>query len=316
MARQALTLGAPIPPARTGSCDAAVGLRSLDANGATVAALRSDGRVLVEADGRTRVVEPPAGGEAFRAPIVAGDGVPVAVTTRGRIAVLEPSGTRFLPCAIQRSAKPVAIPGSSDVLLGSENGSIRRLVRTGAEPRLDDIVERGDEPVGTLAASADRVVYARLDGVVLSAPLAGRTPGIGPTVLARPTRAVRAIRFVGATPFAAIGAEFVSLEDEKPANPMHSNGASDAADIDAVALTADGDLVALLAAGVIEVRRTSDGTRVRSDALRARRPTALAWSRDARTLWVATASDGGPFAIPIRRDEQTPTAKSATPPSR
>ena len=309
-----LSLGAPIPPASAPDSGPAIGLLSLDANGATFAALRTDGSVLVETDGRARVVEPPANGEAFRAPIVAGDGIPVAVTTRGRIALLEVAGTRFLPYPIQRSAKPAAIPGSSDVLLGSENGSIRRLVRTGPTPSLVNLLAPGDEPVGTLAASTDRVVYARLDGVVLSIPLGGLPLGGEPTVITRPARAVRAIRFIGATAFAVVGGEWIPLAGLQPAKPAPCDRASEPADVEAIGLTTEGTLVALLADGILEVRRTSDGTRVRSDALRARRPTALAWSRDARTLWVATASDARPFAMPVkdvassRRDEPTTPA--------
>ncbi len=295
-AAAAIVLGAPIAPKAPSKGDTGVGLRSLDANGGTLAALRSDGRILVVTAGVERVVEPPENGEAFHAPIVAGDATPVAVTTRGRIALLEAEGTRFLALSIQRSAKPVSIPNSTDVVLGSENGSIRRLVRSGASPRLVDVVDSGDAPVGALAVSLDRVVYARLDGVVLGVAIGGGDP----RVLARPVRAVRAIRFAGDRAFAAIGGDVIELgkQPSRVADPS-PRGALEPPDVDSVAVSADGLLLAHLAAGAIEVGRLADGTRVRSEALLPRRPSALAWSPDGRTLWVATTSDARPFAISV-----------------
>ena len=303
-----LTLGTPVAPASPSKGDLGVGLRSLDVNGSTFAALRSDERILISTAGVERIVEPPENGEAFRAPVVAGDGVPVVVTTRGRIALLEATGTRFLPQPVQRSAKPAAIPNSVDFVLGSENGSIRRLVRSGAQPRLVDVLRPGDAPVGALAASIERVVYARLDGVVLSVAMGGGEP----TLLARPQRDVRAIRFVGERPFVTIGGDVIELEGPSAKSKPPCAGESEPADIDSMAATADGRLVALLAAGVIEVRRTADGARVRSSALLARCPSALAWSADGRTLLVATASDARPFAIRVEPGLPFGPASTAT----
>lgn len=292
---RAPALGTPAPAVPRGGESPAVGLLSLTGSGTTLAGLRSDGRMFVREGDASRLVEAPKGGEAWRVHAIAGDGVVVAVTTRGRIALLERTGERFLPFSVQRSAKPAGIPGSIDVVLGSENGAIQRLVRTGAEPRLVEVVASGDAPVGALAASTDRVVYARLDGVVLGV----RLDGGGPTPIARLPRAVRWLAFVGAVPHAAVGGGWFAIEGRSGA--AGAACADDAVGIDAVAVSPDGAFVATLAGGGVEARRSADGAGVRSDALRARRPTGLAWSADGRTLLAATATDEFPVAWPFDR---------------
>ncbi len=295
-AASGFVLGTPIPPASPSDAEKDVGLVSLEANAGTVAGLRSDGRVLVRTGAGDRIVAPPDDAGAFRVLAVAGDGVAVVVTTRGRLVLLEEGGARILPLAVQRSAKPAAIPGSTDVVLGSENGSIRRLVRRDERPRLDDVVASGDEPVGALAAAADRVVYARLDGVVLEVPFAGGAP----RVLARPSRAVSDVRVVGTTAYVLEGGAFAAVGEGPPR--VKADGAPPASpppEARAVAVSRDGTLVALVVGDAIEVRRLADGTRASTTALAPRAPSALAFEDDGRTLLVATSTDARPWRVPV-----------------
>lgn len=298
-----VSLRTPVPPADPGPREAGVGLRGLERRGGVTAALTSDGRVYVAMGEAERFVAAPDDGGAWRALTVATDGVPVVVTTRGHVVVLESAGPRRLACEVPRSSRPVALPGSPDVLLGAENGSLRRLVRGEASPRLMDVVERGDEPVGAFAASPTRVVYARLDGAILSIGLDGRESA----VIARPRRDVRAIRFVGERAFAAIGPELVALDEpaKTTAAPRPSDGSPD---IEALAASPDGALLALLVGGEVEVRRSSGGTGVRTDGLGPREPTSIAWSDEGDVVLVATARDARPWRVGVDRGgAPTPT---------
>lgn len=299
-----VALRTPVPPADPGPREAGVGLRGLERHGGTTAALTSDGRIYVATRDTERFVPAPDDGGAWRALTVATDGVPVVVSTRGHVFVLESAGPRRLACEVPRSSRPVSLPGSPDVLLGAENGSVRRLVRGEASPRLIDVVERGDEPVGTFGASATRVVYARLDGAIVSIGLDGRES----TVIARPSRDVRAIRFVGERAFAAIGPELVALDEpaKTTAAPRPTDGSPD---VEALAASPDGAFLALLVGGEVEVRRSSGGTGVRTDGLRLREPTSIAWSDGGDVVLVATGRDARPWRVGVDRGGASPPTR-------
>jgi len=305
-----LGLGTPVPPADPADAEEGVGLVALATHGDTLAGLRSDGRILVRTGASERVFAAPADAGAFRVLAVAGDGVVVVVTTHGRLVLLEPGGARVLPLAVQRSAKPATIPDSRDVALGSENGSIRRLVRGDREARLEDVVPSGDEPVGALAATADRVVYARLDGVVLEASFAGGPP----RELARPARAVSVVHVVGTKAFVLEGGALVTLDTPSPAaattraapaTPRPSTDARVAPDASALAVSRDGAFAAFVVGDAIEVRRLADGASAVSKALASRTPTALVFADD-RTLLVATRADARPWRVAIQTPARTP----------
>lgn len=289
-----IVLGTPLPPAPPTDAERGVGVVAVEAGAGTVATLRSDGRILVVTGATERVVAPPADAGEFRVFAVAGDGIPVVVTTRGRLLLLEPDGVRRLPLAVQRSAKPAAIPGSRDVVLGSENGSIRRVVRDEGGARLEDVVPPGDEPVGALAAGADRVAYARLDGVVLEAAFAGGAP----RELARPRHAVAAVRVIGAKVYVLAdgGLAEVGAAAAAPRAPEEVRDGSPRAR--AVAVSGNGEFAALLVGDAIEVRRLADGARATA-TLGARTPTSIAFDGDGRTLLVGTSTDARPWRVAI-----------------
>ena len=297
-APEAPSLGTPVPPGAPSDADRDVGLVALATGAGTTAGLRTDGRVLVRTGEAERVVDPPADVGDFRVLCVAGDGVPVVVTTHGRIVLLEPKGARVLALAVQRSAKPAAIPGSNDVVLGSENGSIRRLLRGESPPRLADVVPSGDEPVAALAAGADRVAYARLDGFVLEVALSGGEP----RTIRRPTGAVTEVRVARATTYVLEGGALVAIPSRTPSSPAPTA----VGPARTLAVSADGSLVARLDGDELEVLRVADGARVASRALGARTPTALAFEDDGRTLLVATRADARPWRVPVTSGEARP----------
>ena len=117
--------------------------------------------------------------------------------------------------------------------------------------------------------------------------------------LLRPTRDVRALGFVRNEAYAAIGAEWVALDSADAVVSARSSDAPRGADIDAVVISPDESLLALIQGGRVEVRRWGDGKRVGTDALLERRPTSLQWSADGRSLYVATQLDARPWRIPV-----------------
>jgi hypothetical protein len=301
----------PAPPPRppplvlvvaTPPAPSATGLVRIDARAGTVAALRSDGCLLLSDpdDTSRRVIPRVADDEELRTFAVAGDGAVVGVTTRARVVVVRRDGAvTVLPVRVQRSARPTAIPRSPDVILGSENGAIRRLVRAeDGTARLVDLVSPGDAPVSALCATAERVVYGRLDGFLLSIPPEGGDP----VVLGRGGPVIRELAASEGV-VARIDADGrVALSRRHPSG-VEDLELPDAADV--LALSEDGRLLATAFEGRIAVERTGAGGRVETAALVARRPLALVFVRGVHgtdRLLVATATADRPLALDVRTE--------------